>query len=76
MPTRDFGLGADSRPDARHAARGGHALERVFEDHCTTGAETGDVAAARRIHVFQCGMISEAALQDLLQDSDRRRSER
>ncbi|NHT75133.1 hypothetical protein G8E10_05105 [Rhizobiaceae bacterium CRRU44] len=76
MPTRDFGLGADRHPDARHALRGGHALERVFEDHCTAGAETGDVAAARRIHVFQCGMISEAALQDLLQDSDRRKQQR
>ncbi len=76
MPTRDFGLKTDRRPDTRHAPRGGHALERVFEDHCTAGAETGDVAAARRIHVFQCGMISEAALQDLLQDSHRRRSDR
>ncbi|MCD7108837.1 hypothetical protein LRX75_07260 [Rhizobium sp. DKSPLA3] len=76
MPTRDFGLETDRRPDVRHALRGGHALERVFEDHCTAGAETGDVAAARRIHVFQCGMISEAALQDLLQDSNRRRNDR
>ncbi|CZT34871.1 hypothetical protein [Rhizobium sp. 9140] len=76
MTTRDFGLGADRCPDARHAPRGGHALQRVFEDHCTAGAETGDVAAARRIHVFQCGMISEAALQDLLQDSDRRKQRR
>lgn len=76
MPTRDFGRVADGCLNARHAPRGGHALERVFEDHCTAGAETGDVAAARRIHVFQCGMISEAALQDLLQDSNRRSGER
>lgn len=73
MPDRDFGLVADERPDTRHSPRGGHALERVFEDHCAAGAETGDIAAARRIHVFQCGMVSEAALQDLLQDSDRHR---
>ncbi|KQR73430.1 hypothetical protein ASG25_01645 [Rhizobium sp. Leaf384] len=76
MPTRNFGHLAEGHPDAQHASRGGHALERVFEDHCTAGAETGDIAAARRIHVFQCGMISEAALQDLLQDSARGRSER
>ena len=76
MTTRDFGLVADAHPDARHASRGGQALERVFADHCTAGAETGVIAAARRIHVFQCGMISEAALQDLLQDSARAKTGR
>lgn len=45
-----------------------NALERVFQNHCAVTPDSG-AACLRLIHVFQCGMVSEAALQDLLCDS-------
>jgi hypothetical protein len=49
----------------------GRALEQVFADHCPTHADETQPPPCM-LHVFQCGMVSEAALKDLLDDSRRR----
>ena len=71
----------DSPPDTRKAfaspntpAAPGHALEQVFLEHFDSADHA--VGASRMMHVFQCGMVSEAALQDLLSDSKQRRNSR
>jgi hypothetical protein len=54
----------------------GHALEQVFLKHFDSADHDPAPGASRMMHVFQCGMVSEAALQDLLSDSNRRKSTR